>query len=672
MSILFVDSDLNNLNQLKEIVGKEGNHFVTGLNDSLMLLETVTEFELIVANYNLNDATGKDLHENFRMLPETENNLILFYTYDDNKKIIDNLNKMSNIQYLVKPAMAEISFKIAQIIDSKNVSNEEITSENTVSNDNINFESFFKNNEEPSLFQINEEDFEVVNDIKKLSLNKKYFGNLRKNPLTKIFEITTTYNNCIKLFLKNTISDETCELYIEDGIIIDVVMDLFSPEDALFWVLTWDDADFDISIIEKHNKHSTDIDVEDIIKDVILKQQEFQELSQTLPDLKTILIKSPHYNETSSNFEKDYKNILELFNGENSINDVLSYYKNDNLYALAIISQLFINEIIVEKNETISQTFDNPIEIKKEEKSNDVDLFAQYGIDDLFENTKKEVSANQELKQENTESQKEAEESHNLKISTDILEDEDIDLTIDKDLFIKNIVESFKYEKQIEFTKKPQMYSIIMLFLSIATVISGFYIITKEPEPKKVIINQITKEEKIIQKNEYLYLGIDNKITYIKEQFNIIQDALGVNIIKNYQSIEYNQKMEQSGLSGFIKEADFYLKNKNYKKAIDIYLQILKPMPNNKEILFHLAVSYYFDENNEEALKYVEKLDFIDFKNNEFILFKAQLYQSLNDSVNAIKFYKEYLKNVPDSSLKKEINIIVVNIAKNNGLKIID
>ncbi len=670
MSILFIDSDLNNLNQLKEIVGKEGNHFVTGLNDSLMLLETVTEFELIVANYNLNDANGKDLHENFRMLPETENNLLLFYTYDDNKKIIDNLNKMSNIQYLVKPAIAEISFKIAQIIDSKNVPNEEITSENTVSNEDINFESFFKNNEEPSSIKINEENFEIITDIKKLSLNKKYFGNLKKNPLTKIFEIAATFNNYVKLFLKNTISDENCEIYIENGIIIDVVMDLFSPEDALFWALTWDDADFELSIIENHKEHSIDIDIEEIIKDVILKQQEFQELSQTLPDLKTVLIKSPHYNETNSNFEKDYKNILELFNGENSINDVLSYYKNDNLYALAIISQLFINEIIVEKNESVSKTFENPIEIKKEETSNDVDLFAQYGIDDLFENQKKEISENQETKKENTEPQKE--DTQGLKISTDILEEEDISLTLDKDLFIKNIVESFKYEKQIEFTKKPQMYSIIMFLLSVATIISGFYIITKEPEPKKIIINQITKEEKIIQKNEYLYLGIDNKINYIKEQFNIIQDALGVNIIKNYQSIEYNQKMEQNGLRGFIKEADFYLKNKNYKKAIDIYLQILKTMPNNKEILFHTAVSYYFDENNEEALKYVEKLDFIDFKSNEFILFKAQLYQSLNDSVNAIKFYKEYLKNVPDSSLKKEINIIVVNIAKNNGLKIID
>lgn len=670
MSILFIDSDLNNLNQLKEIVGKEGNHFVTGLNDSLMLLETVTEFELIVANYNLNDANGKDLHENFRMLPETENNLLLFYTYDDNKKIIDNLNKMSNIQYLVKPAIAEISFKIAQIIDSKNVPNEEITSENTVSNEDINFESFFKNNEEPSSIKINEENFEIITDIKKLSLNKKYFGNLKKNPLTKIFEIAATFNNYVKLFLKNTISDENCEIYIENGIIIDVVMDLFSPEDALFWALTWDDADFELSIIENHKEHSIDIDIEEIIKDVILKQQEFQELSQTLPDLKTVLIKSPHYNEANSNFEKDYKNILELFNGENSINDVLSYYKNDNLYALAIISQLFINEIIVEKNESVSKTFENPIEIKKEETSNDVDLFAQYGIDDLFENQKKEISENQEIKKENTEPQKE--DTQGLKISTDILEEEDISLTLDKDLFIKNIVESFKYEKQIEFTKKPQMYSIIMFLLSVATIISGFYIITKEPEPKKIIINQITKEEKIIQKNEYLYLGIDNKINYIKEQFNIIQDALGVNIIKNYQSIEYNQKMEQNGLRGFIKEADFYLKNKNYKKAIDIYLQILKTMPNNKEILFHTAVSYYFDENNEEALKYVEKLDFIDFKSNEFILFKAQLYQSLNDSVNAIKFYKEYLKNVPDSSLKKEINIIVVNIAKNNDLKIID
>ncbi len=669
MSILFVDSDLNNLNQLKEIVGKEGNHFVVGLNDSLMLLETVTEFELIVANYNLNDATGKDLHENFRMLPETENNLILFYTYDDNKKIIDNLNKMSNIQYLVKPSIAEISFKIAQIIESKNSLNEEITSDNNNSNENINFESFFKTNEENTPSEISEKNFEIVDDIKKLSLNKKYSGNLKKNSLTKIFETATTFNNYTKLYLKNTISDESCEIYITDGIIVDVVMELFSPEDALFWVLTWEEADFELSIIETHKKHSIDINVEDIIKDVILKQQEFQELSQTLPDLKTILIKSPHYNESSSNFEKDYKNILELFNGENTINDVLSYYKNDNLYALAIISQLFINEIIVEKNEITSQPFETPIEIKKEEKSNDVDLFAQYGIDDLFENSKKEVSEKKEISQEIKE---DTNSSQNLKISTDILQEEEIDLTIDKELFIKNVVESFKYEKQIEFTKKPQMYSLIMFFLSIATIISGFYIITKKPEPKKVIINQITTEEKIIQNNEYLYLGIDNKINYIKEQFNVIQDVLGANIIKNYQSIEYKMKLEKSGMGKFVKEADFYLKNKNYKKAIDIYLQVLKTMPNNKEILFHLAVSYYFDENNEEALKYVEKLDFIDFKSNEFLLFKAQLYQSTNDPLNAIKYYKEYLKNVPDSSLKKEINIIVVNIAKNNGLQLVD
>jgi len=78
MGLLIIDSKKEKLEKYKKLFKEENNHFVNGLNDSLTLLETVGEFDLAICNYKLDDATGKDLHENFRMLPETEKVPILF------------------------------------------------------------------------------------------------------------------------------------------------------------------------------------------------------------------------------------------------------------------------------------------------------------------------------------------------------------------------------------------------------------------------------------------------------------------------------------------------------------------------------------------------------------------------------------------------------------------
>ena len=113
-----------------------------------------------------------------------------------------------------------------------------------------------------------------------------------------------------------------------------------------------------------------------------------------------------------------------------------------------------------------------------------------------------------------------------------------------------------------------------------------------------------------------------------------------------------------------IKKADFYVLKGNYKKAISIYKKILEKVPSEASILLKLATAYYNNEDNENSMKIVEKLDFL--KNNElnFIFLKAQIYQSNNDLKNALEYYSKFLERSEDIKLKEDVRVIVNSLSK--------
>ena len=56
-----------------------------------------------------------------------------------------------------------------------------------------------------------------------------------------------------------------------------------------------------------------------------------------------------------------------------------------------------------------------------------------------------------------------------------------------------------------------------------------------------------------------------------------------------------------------IKQAVSYTKQKEFKKAEKIYLELLKTFPDNASVLSFLGLLYFNLENYKKAEKYLEK-----------------------------------------------------------------
>jgi DNA-binding response OmpR family regulator/tetratricopeptide (TPR) repeat protein len=674
MGLLIIESRKEKLDEYKKLFGEENNHFVAGLNDSLMLLETVFEFDLAICNYKLDDATGKDLHENFRMLPETENVPILFVLDIPDNSIENLCKKMSLTDYLISPDNDELKNKVNQMIinEDSTPSIEDVDDfsdegDTAVVNNQFDFDSLINNQEEES--KDNQIDFdslmneisEVTNsnkkigdnenttkDLSKLSLNTKFKDDIKTTPISDILMHILKNNYTSKIKLTNEISEEECTIKIKDKNIVDIEMEDFDIEDALFWVLNWDIASIEVSLIEEINNERCNIPIEEIIDEVINKRNEFDELSETLPDLGTILVQTSTYDSGLSDLEQEYKNIIELFDGTNTINDVISIINEDNIYVLTIISQLYMDEILILPEEN---------NISKEELIPEKTSSLEFLKDDEEENISKDEE-NSLLSDYLTE------ENSDLNINTGVLEQDDNFEELDKEKYIDGLIESFKEEEEIIIRPKESPFKIALIVLFFINFILTIIIFIHKKDPQKITINNINKQEKIIKKIDLYNLGLENKIHYVKNKMDIVNDVLKQKILKQKKEITYKKIFEDKNLTLKLKKADFYMLKGNYKKAISMYKNILESVPNENQILLKLATAYYNNDDNNNSIKIIEKLNFLKDNSLNFIFLKAQVYQSINDLENSYLYYNEFLKRSNDDNLKKDVRIIIKNIKK--------
>ena len=682
MGILVIDSKKENLERYKKLLGEDNNNFVNGLNDSLMLLETVFEFDLAICNYKLSDATGKDLHENFRMLPETENVPILFILDIPDDSIENKIKNMSITDYLISPDDDELNNKIKQIINNEEVTkvinlNDFSEEENTAVQDNqfdfdslmndvasekkednqVDFDSLMNeidsNNSTNDSNKLETRDNNTTKEIFDLSPDNKFIGDINTTPISDILTHILDNNYTVNMILKNEISEEECIIKIKDKNIVDIEMEDFDIEDALFWVLNWDIANVEVEIIDDIKEKKCEIPIEEIINEVINKRNEFDELSETLPDLDTILIQPPSYDSTLNDLESEYQKIIELFDGSNTINDVISLINEDNIYILTIISQLYMDEILILPEEN---------NITKEE------LKIEETKDNIFKNEENEE--NEEILDDDDSllSDYLTEESEDLNINTDVLEADDNFEELDKEKYIENLIESFKEEEEIIIRPKPSPFRIALLILFFINLALTTLIFIHKKPPQKIIINNIDKHEKIIKKIELYNLGLENKIEYVRNKVDIVNEVLKQRVLNQKKEITYKNIFKNKKLRIKLKKADFYMLKGNYKKSISIYKKILESVPNQTEILLKLATAYYNNDDNHNTIRIIDKLNFLKYNHINFIFLKAQVYQAVNDFKTSYKYYNEFLKRTNDERLKKDVKIILKNIYKNTKI----
>ncbi len=679
MGLLIIDSKKENLERYKKLFKEDNNHYVNGLNDSLMLLETVFEFDLAICNYNLEDATGKDLHENFRMLPETENVPILFILERNDDATEEKIKKMSLADYLISPDDDTLLTKVDKILNDEEITQvvnvDEFSEETTaVVNNQFDFDSLVNDvnnngkeddnqvdfdslmNEINTNTEVREDDLNnenITSDIHKLNRDTRFFGDITTTPISEVLMHILDNDYTVEIILKNELSEEECIIRIKDKNIVDIEMEDFDVEDALFWVLNWDIANIEVSIIDDISEENCEIPIEEIIQEVINKRSEFDELSETLPDLDTILVQTPSYDSALSDLETEYKNIIELFDGTNTINDVISLINEDNIYVLTIISQLYMDEILI---------------LPEEENNVNQEKLIVEEITDSEETIESSNNEEEDSEDDNLLSDYLTEESDDLNLNTEVLESDDSFEELNKEEYINNLVESFKEEEEIIIKPKASPFRIALLVLFFINMFLTILIFVYKKAPQKIIINNIDRQEKIIKKIDLYNLGLENKIDYIKNEVNIVNDVLKQKILKQKKELKYKKIFNDRKLNIQLKRANFFMLKGNYKKAISIYKKILELIPNQPDILLKLATAYYNDNNNDKAVKIIDKLDFLKYDDVNFIFLKAQVYQAVNDLQKSYNYYQKFLLRSDDEKLKKDIKVILKNIYKNTKI----
>ena len=90
--------------------------------------------------------------------------------------------------------------------------------------------------------------------------------------------------------------------------------------------------------------------------------------------------------------------------------------------------------------------------------------------------------------------------------------------------------------------------------------------------------------------------------------------------------------------------ATIFIKNKQYKESISIFEEILKVEPNNFQVLSNLAICYSNLNDNEKAIKLINKSLKIS-KNSLSSKISGDIYQRIGDYKSAIEMYDEAMKD---------------------------
>lgn len=97
-------------------------------------------------------------------------------------------------------------------------------------------------------------------------------------------------------------------------------------------------------------------------------------------------------------------------------------------------------------------------------------------------------------------------------------------------------------------------------------------------------------------------------------------------------------------LTKIIENTNPYFAQKKYRKAIQLYEQIIQKDPQNYKLLYRIGFSYTMLNENEKALKYYEDALKIKQDDPTLLINVGYAYHRKGDYENAIKFADEALK----------------------------
>ncbi|MFN8673001.1 MAG: tetratricopeptide repeat protein [Candidatus Sericytochromatia bacterium] len=172
--------------------------------------------------------------------------------------------------------------------------------------------------------------------------------------------------------------------------------------------------------------------------------------------------------------------------------------------------------------------------------------------------------------------------------------------------------------------------------------------------------------------NLYIYNLI--KSTYSKKNEYLIP----LDYYKKY--LEKTIKIDDSVIYSFNEIADYFYKNNQKQKALEIYNYLLAKLPNNTEVKSYLAIFYLKENNIKKFNEYKDITLKLYNENNKnkisLFLISSELTKN-NKPKEALEFLQKINKKYPDSNIFFEIAVIYKKInnikaAENNLIKALE
>jgi outer membrane protein OmpA-like peptidoglycan-associated protein len=124
---------------------------------------------------------------------------------------------------------------------------------------------------------------------------------------------------------------------------------------------------------------------------------------------------------------------------------------------------------------------------------------------------------------------------------------------------------------------------------------------------------------------------------------------LGILIfIFTFIHLGYSQK-------GIKKQANKFFEAEKYEEALDLYDQV-KDVNDDKNLVYKRGIANYYSKNADDAIRDFTMAKGMGFEENEIYLYTAKALHSRGSYLDAVQFYKNYLRYVDDK--KKEAVII--------------
>lgn len=132
-------------------------------------------------------------------------------------------------------------------------------------------------------------------------------------------------------------------------------------------------------------------------------------------------------------------------------------------------------------------------------------------------------------------------------------------------------------------------------------------------------------------------------------------------------------------LKDLVKQGDGHYDKKNYKKALELYLQALDVNPDDASVNFKIGLSYLYSETKSKAAKYISKAYRLNPNINDEIDYHLGVaFQNTNEFKKAIEHFEQFKKKksklasiadkkisecrIADSLSQYELNVVIENL----------